>query len=944
MIHSREPDYDHRQPIRRAVVLTGLALVVGLVLALVTTGAVAAQESVSECTTIDESGEYEIAQNLTSNETCLTITADDVTLDGGANTIDIDDSSGEESGILVEGADVTLSNVNTNGSDDFGDGAGIRVRDTSEVTLEDINSAGNSAGIYLENAQAVTVDGAEFQGGDDGLETLGSHNLTIKDIRADNTSTGLTIAESTAVTMEALDISGATAGVNTHSSSDNLTIEQADFVDVGSGVRTNSVTNVTITNVVVNNFDHHGVNLFSTNDATVQDVEIDGAGPGLRIHGENYRVTDVETRAGPEITTGFHVRSGSANVSISDSTVEYATDTGILVAGAEDVSLTDVDVDISEGKGIHVTEGWNSPTSNLSLERVETTSWGDGGIIMEYVDGLTVTEFTVGYSATGAGIEVAHSTDATIADGSTVTASVRNSTTVAFDAVEVIEVINGSDIVDMTVTDLELGSLATVDFELIDSDLELETIAEPLAPPEPYYEPREFLEISEVRPGEDPFTVEAGPDAEYPLLSAKTVANDSWADLEETFDEEAGTVTATVQPDGQFGVFGIDEVDELLVSEPTLSVGEETNLTAVAQMADGTTIDVSDETTFDTTDPDVFTTTSWGAATAEGVGEANATAAWEDVNGTGLVTVEGPDEVPETYYGNLTINGDPAPTGTVVEAYIGDELRGSVTVETEGTYGSDGVFDDRLEVHGTSVEEGETVTFEVIPPDDTILDAGTANETSPFEPEAETALDLTATVEEFGPAVYEGGIANDGAAHTIGFPGPVDDTVGDVFPGGYDGIQSIWLYENESWERITDPNRSLDALSVLTVTTAGEEGPATIDVEVTLSNETVASNKTLTSGWNLVAAPKHTDAESAFGDVEDAVLVLDRYGHPAVTGVDAVAPFSSYVLGSTAWGEEAPAVTPFTGYFVYTEAETEVPVAAADVPHKQAADEALEIE
>ena len=58
------------------------------------------------------------------------------------------------------------------------------------------------------------------------------------------------------------------------------------------------------------------------------------------------------------------------------------------------------------------------------------------------------------------------------------------------------------------------------------------------------------------------------------------------------------------------------------------------------------------------------------------------------------------------FSGDVTLDDDPAPVGTVINAYIGGELRGSVTVETAGKY----VW---LGVNGSSMDNGSTITFTV---------------------------------------------------------------------------------------------------------------------------------------------------------------------------------------------------------------------------------------
>ena len=61
---------------------------------------------------------------------------------------------------------------------------------------------------------------------------------------------------------------------------------------------------------------------------------------------------------------------------------------------------------------------------------------------------------------------------------------------------------------------------------------------------------------------------------------------------------------------------------------------------------------------------------------------------------------------PNRFSGDVMLNGAPAPVGTVIEAYIGVDFRGTTTVEVAGTY-------VRLPVNGDSPDDGKPITFTV---------------------------------------------------------------------------------------------------------------------------------------------------------------------------------------------------------------------------------------
>ncbi|MHC1571362.1 MAG: PGF-CTERM sorting domain-containing protein [Methanosarcinales archaeon] len=67
---------------------------------------------------------------------------------------------------------------------------------------------------------------------------------------------------------------------------------------------------------------------------------------------------------------------------------------------------------------------------------------------------------------------------------------------------------------------------------------------------------------------------------------------------------------------------------------------------------------------------------------------------------------------PNKFYGAVLVDGEPAPVGTNVSAYIDDEPRGSIEVTVEGRYG-DRVNHSYLTVNGSEADIGKTITFKV---------------------------------------------------------------------------------------------------------------------------------------------------------------------------------------------------------------------------------------
>ncbi|MCK9306534.1 MAG: hypothetical protein M0P17_03285, partial [Methanoculleus sp.] len=95
-----------------------------------------------------------------------------------------------------------------------------------------------------------------------------------------------------------------------------------------------------------------------------------------------------------------------------------------------------------------------------------------------------------------------------------------------------------------------------------------------------------------------------------------------------------------------------------------------------------------------------------------------------------------PPTFPHDFWGSVTIDGAPAPAGTVITAMIGDTAYGSIATTKTGEYGSSSRHEgNRLMVSATEERSGETITFRV--------NGETARETATFTPDSTTRLDLS---------------------------------------------------------------------------------------------------------------------------------------------------------------------------------------------------------
>lgn len=111
----------------------------------------------------------------------------------------------------------------------------------------------------------------------------------------------------------------------------------------------------------------------------------------------------------------------------------------------------------------------------------------------------------------------------------------------------------------------------------------------------------------------------------------------------------------------------------------------------------------------------------------------------------GVMAAEEVPQMPDEYKGKVTIDGNLAPAGTTITALIDGEVRGTLTIDEEGTFGGNKNIDQNLAVTGYADDKGKTVSFTV--------NGKPAGHTTTFRPGEVHAIALTAKGDKPSPDV-----------------------------------------------------------------------------------------------------------------------------------------------------------------------------------------------
>ena len=253
---------------------------------------------------------------------------------------------------------------------------------------------------------------------------------------------------------------------------------------------------------------------------------------------------------------------------------------------------------------------------------------------------------------------------------------------------------------------------------------------------------------------------------------------------------------------------------------------------------------------------------------------------------TGVVVADHGDDsdapsVPASYYGDVTVNGDPAESGTEITAIVNGESHGSIETAEEGSYGGPGALDEKLVVEGAT--NGDTVSFEVrgVEAEETVeWESGDVQEVDlTFEdvPESDDSDDGETTEEDDGGGGGGGGgggaapappAETEEPAGSTDTPAP-DDSTSETTPGPDEEIDGV---EDVSGTEVVD-----QAQADISTGSGSDTPEATFDSEVPVEEVEFESS----SGGSGTSTASSSDSDST---TTGSVEVAEVSDPPAETG------------------------------------------------------------
>jgi parallel beta-helix repeat protein len=302
-----------------------------------------ATASISSCTVIDESGYYELANDITDANagTCLNVTAGNVVIDGLGRAIEAENGSG----------------------------TGIRVG-------------------YQEGAQNVTITDLTVRGWETGIDLRGVTEGNVSDVRAVDTGVGIDIV--------AAELPQGPAGGPPYriAPSADVTLRENSVTGANAtGISVDRSRNLTIRDNTVRNVNASGIAVVASEATTVADNTVSGNnGTGVAVAGRPLTVTELKS------PTPRGLLPVPRNNTLVNNTARANNGSGVVLLDTDGNELRDNHLIANNGSGVSV-----RPSSAGNEVRNNTAERNDrfGVLLADSVDTALVDNTATGNAESG---------------------------------------------------------------------------------------------------------------------------------------------------------------------------------------------------------------------------------------------------------------------------------------------------------------------------------------------------------------------------------------------------------------------------------------------------------------------------------------------------------------------------------------------------------------
>ena len=235
----------------------------------------------SGCATLGVLGEtYELTTSFAAPPgDCLRVTADNVTLDGGGNTVNFSSLVGR--GVVTFGVSgLTVRKLTVDGGD-----TGIDIFSSPGTTLTGNTAINNAFGIRVSNSPGTAITGNTASDGGYGINAADSASVNVSNNTVTgNTNTGILIQRSPNSTVAKNVVSRNSEGILITQSSDTATVTHNQVSDnTTNGIRLRSTNGHRVTNNTVSGNQGNGILIGGNNTLVLRNQLLNNGRFGIEV-------------------------------------------------------------------------------------------------------------------------------------------------------------------------------------------------------------------------------------------------------------------------------------------------------------------------------------------------------------------------------------------------------------------------------------------------------------------------------------------------------------------------------------------------------------------------------------------------------------------------------------------------------------------------------------
>jgi parallel beta-helix repeat protein len=358
----------------------------------------------ASCTVINSPGVYSLTGDITNstNYSCITISSNNVVLDGQGHTIDgIRGLENSQYGIYVNKAAKNLTNVTIKNLilTDWNSVA-VYFKDVYNSNVLNVNANSNEYGIYLNTSSYVNITSCNITSNTlDGIRADSSNNSNLMNNTANSNYRGLALYTSSTNIIANNNLDTNAGGLDIYSSNNNLIIKNTANFNGYNGIALYESSDNNLTNNTANSNGGKGIYLDASSNNILTNNNAGSNNEGIYLLNSNDNIFKNNNADSSSEDFGIYLESSSNNILTNNTANSNSNNYGIYLESSDTNNLTDNNISLNGGGILIRTSNSNNFIDNFLLNNARQYITLDSGSQNNIFINQTINNVNVSFTA-----------------------------------------------------------------------------------------------------------------------------------------------------------------------------------------------------------------------------------------------------------------------------------------------------------------------------------------------------------------------------------------------------------------------------------------------------------------------------------------------------------------------------------------------------------------